>query len=257
MGLVPEDEVRYCSPVAQAFVAIFEQRREQILDHPPRAGLDLDRHRHAGREVDHAVLDLHLRLVERDARGIDQLLVRAARSSCALPRGWPALLLSVGLSRVIASGDTLITLPCDQAVAGEIEGVDLDLARPARHARSRCRGCDTMASISSWLSLGTTTSSACAGVTTPPIVCTASCCTVPSTGAVRICSWVRCVRLDRDPRSSPSALRSRFDQIGISRSRRNSASACSALFGDRGDRGRGLCSVALLHRELLLLFDQV
>ena len=43
---------------------------------------------------------------------------------------------------------------------------------------------DTMASISSWLSLGTITSSACAGVTTPPTVWTASCCTMPSTGAV-------------------------------------------------------------------------
>src|SRR5437899_6619284 len=43
----------------------------------------------------------------------------------------------------------------------------------------------TMASISSRLSLGTTTSRDCAGVTTPPTVWIASCCTTPSTGAVK------------------------------------------------------------------------
>ena len=43
---------------------------------------------------------------------------------------------------------------------------------------------ETMASISIRLSLGTTASNACAGVTTPPTVWIASCCTTPSTGAV-------------------------------------------------------------------------
>jgi len=43
-------------------------------------------------------------------------------------------------------------------------------------AQSRCRGFETMASISSRLSLGTTTSRDCAGVTTPPTVWIASCC---------------------------------------------------------------------------------
>ena len=53
-----------------------------------------------------------------------------------------------------------------------------------------CPGCtkpmsrfETMASISSRLSLGTTTSRDCAGVTTPPTVWIASCCTTPSTVA--------------------------------------------------------------------------
>src|SRR5262245_40523958 len=37
--------------------------------------------------------------------------------------------------------------------------------------------------------------SACAGVTTPPIVCMPSCCTTPSTGAVSFCRLVRCSAL--------------------------------------------------------------
>ena len=56
---------------------------------------------------------------------------------------------------------------------------------------------ETMASISSRLSLGTTTSSACAGVTTPPTVWMASCCTTPSTGAVSRCSLVLLLGLDQ------------------------------------------------------------
>ena len=47
------------------------------------------------------------------------------------------------------SGETL--RPCrDQAIAVEIEGIDLDLCASGRHGRSRCRGSSTMASISRW-----------------------------------------------------------------------------------------------------------
>ena len=44
----------------------------------------------------------------------------------------------------------------------------------------------TVASTSSASSLGTTTSRAWAGVTTPPTVCTASCCTVPDLSLIHI-----------------------------------------------------------------------
>lgn len=50
------------------------QRRQQIFDDAPQPGLDLDRHRHTGRQVDQLVLDLHLRAVERDAGGVEQFL---------------------------------------------------------------------------------------------------------------------------------------------------------------------------------------
>ena len=55
---------------------------------------------------------------------------------------------------------------------------------------------ETMASISSRLSLGTITNRACAGVTTPPTVWIASCCTTPSTGAVKRCSLVSLLGFD-------------------------------------------------------------
>jgi len=50
------------------------QRRKQIADDPARASLDLDRHRHAGTKLDELVLYLHVRTVERNSRGIFQLL---------------------------------------------------------------------------------------------------------------------------------------------------------------------------------------
>lgn len=51
-----------------------QERRRQIFDDAAPAGLDLDGDRHPQREADGLVLDLHLRAVERDARGIDQFL---------------------------------------------------------------------------------------------------------------------------------------------------------------------------------------
>lgn len=50
------------------------KRREKVADDSARAGLDLDRHRHAGAELDELVLHLHVRAVERDVRRIFQLL---------------------------------------------------------------------------------------------------------------------------------------------------------------------------------------
>src|SRR6202021_2043239 len=58
----------------QALLLVAHERRQQILDDAPLSGLDLDRHRHAGRKVDHAAFDLHAHGVERDARRVEELL---------------------------------------------------------------------------------------------------------------------------------------------------------------------------------------
>src|SRR6516165_1604035 len=107
---------------------------------------------------------------------------------------------------------------------------------------------DTMASISSWLSAGTTASSACAGVTTPPTVCTASCCTIPSAGAVRACNLVRCSALIRSS-ASPAALRS------ASTRSLDSIRRCSPPAWPRVRLG--LAIAALMHLALLPLLDQL
>ena len=98
------------SPLAQAVVPVSQQGREQVADDTARAGLDLDGHRHAGRQIDQLVVDLHLRAVERDARRIDQLLARRlARGFVVLRR---AARLVLGLFSDDGSCETLSTLPC-------------------------------------------------------------------------------------------------------------------------------------------------
>lgn len=57
-----EDPLRL--PLPQRFLLVLCQRREKIADDRARAGLDLDRHRHAGTELDELVLHLHVRAVE-------------------------------------------------------------------------------------------------------------------------------------------------------------------------------------------------
>jgi hypothetical protein len=103
-----------------------------------------------------------------------------------------------------------------QPVFRKAESVDLDLGLLPGPDKADI-AVPTIASISGRLSSGTTSSSACAGVTTPPIVWTASCCTVPSTGARRICnrdfcealttSWARPAALASAVASSPSRVR--------------------------------------------------
>ena len=143
-----------------------------------------------------------------------------------------------------------------QTVAGEVEGVDLDLGVLPGMDEADVRF-DTMASISSRLSLGTITISACAGVTTPPTVWIASCCTVPSTGARQYLQPGPLLGLDR----GPSASRAAFCSASASSSdsaRRYSAAACSRVLADRWRCGRfGLAHWRLLDDELLLLLDQV
>jgi len=59
---------------SQDFLPVAYERGKQVADDATRAGPDLDRNSHAGQNLDGPALDLHLRAVEYDARGVDQLL---------------------------------------------------------------------------------------------------------------------------------------------------------------------------------------
>ena len=121
----------------------------------------------------------------------------AARSVRAVCAGWRR----VGLSRRLVAHDRVLRhadhLAVQQPVAGEVEGIDLDLGVVAvvHEADVLVRGPSPRSRRR--LSAGTTTISACAGVTTPPTVCTASCCTVPSIGARNTWSCMRFSALTR------------------------------------------------------------
>ena len=113
---------------------------------------------------------------------------------------------------------------------------------------------DTMASISSRLSLGTTTSSDCAGVTTPPTVWIASCCTTPSTGAVKLLQPGPLLGLDQVLREPARLLLGLGEFVGqrvpIFGHR------LAARLADRRHRRLRFVQMALLDAEFLLLFDQ-
>ena len=114
---------------------------------------------------------------------------------------------------------------------------------------------DTMASISSALSVGTITSSDCAGVTTPPTVCTASCCTTPSTGDSQLLQPRPLLCLDQILREAIGLLLALGEIVerGLCR---YSAIGWSAGLADCGDCRFGLVQMALLDLKLLLLFDE-
>src|SRR6516162_6779440 len=155
--------------------------------------------------------------------------MRAAyTSSCPLgslvPLSVPGTLspvLSCGLSRTIASCDTLTTLPRRSPYRVKLKVSILISASCPGWTKPMSRF-DTIASISRRLSAGTTTSRAWAGVTTPPTVWMASCCTTPSTGAVRPCNLVRCSAFTRSS-LRPATLRSASTR-SLDNVRRNSAS---------------------------------
>src|SRR3979411_147926 len=67
-------ETEFLLPLPQGFLPVFCQRREQVADDSARTCLELDRHGHSGAELDALLVDLHLRAVKRDARGILKLL---------------------------------------------------------------------------------------------------------------------------------------------------------------------------------------
>ena len=58
----------------QRFLSVTKQRRQKIAQDRPRSCLDFHRCRHAGRQIDDTVIDPHLRMVERNARGVVELL---------------------------------------------------------------------------------------------------------------------------------------------------------------------------------------
>ena len=97
--------------------------------------------------------------------------------------------------------------------------------------------------------------SAWAGVTTPPIVCMASCCTTPSTGAVRFCRLVRCSALMMSwPR--PAIFCSALERSS-NRPRSYSATVLSRVSARAAIAELGLAEPAFLHQDLLLLAEQI
>src|ERR1700761_6075310 len=48
------------SPLPQTLLLVAQQRGQQVFDHAALSGLDLDRHRHARRELDQAVVNHHV-----------------------------------------------------------------------------------------------------------------------------------------------------------------------------------------------------
>ena len=110
----------------QRFLPVAKQRRQKIAQDRPRSCLDFHRCRHAGRQIDDTVIDPHLHTVERNARGVVELL--ALRLTRLVRRSCFAIVMAVLLT--IADDGILRNvkhLAMQKAVTGEIEGVDLDL----------------------------------------------------------------------------------------------------------------------------------
>src|SRR5499427_10539110 len=64
------------SPLVQAFLLVSQQRRQQVRDHPLRAGFDLRGYSHAWAERDLLAFDLHAGAVEREVCSVNQLVTR-------------------------------------------------------------------------------------------------------------------------------------------------------------------------------------
>lgn len=122
---------RFRSSLPQALLLVSQQRRQQELDNPPLAGLDLHGHRHAGRQLDHPLVDLHLRAIKRDTRGVEKLLPRRLAGAHPGARGF----VGIELARRLVADHGILGKANDpamqQPVSGEVEGVDLDLRRIA------------------------------------------------------------------------------------------------------------------------------
>src|SRR5262249_37190197 len=119
---------RYCLPsaFAQNLLAVAKQRRQNIADDRARAGLDLHRHRHAGGQLDHPVVDLHFGAVERDARAVAKLLALRLAGLVRCPQR-----TIVGTVLLPVTDDSIlrdsVDLAVQKSVTGKVEGVDLDL----------------------------------------------------------------------------------------------------------------------------------
>ena len=145
--------------------------RKKIVDDAAGAGFDFNGDGHAGLKVDKTVVHLHLCVFKRHPRGIDKLLAFGlaavafiAHAGADLQRIFLRFLAQDG---VLRDG---LDMAMDEAIAGEVERIDLDLRRPAPACTKPISLLETIASISRWLSAGTIDISACAGVTTPPSV---------------------------------------------------------------------------------------
>src|SRR5215469_16774400 len=114
------------SSLTQRLLPVAAQWRQQIAQNDSRSGLDLDRHSHAGYQIDHPAVDLHLCAVKRNSRGVIQLL---ALRLTALARGSERPLVRASLWAITDHGvlRDRNDLTMQQAVASEIEGIDLDL----------------------------------------------------------------------------------------------------------------------------------
>ena len=119
-------------------------------------------------EIDALVFNLHLGPVERYAGGVVQLLAfwLAVARFCALR------LVARSVLRLVANNGVVRDIEhfaVQQTVAGEVERIDFDFRVCPTSTKPMSR-LEIIASISSLVSAGTMTISACAGVTTPPIV---------------------------------------------------------------------------------------
>src|SRR5262245_8084811 len=115
----------YASTFAQGFLPIAEKRRQEIAEDTARSRLDFHRHRHAGRQLDHPVVNLHFGAIERYARAVVKLLAPRLAGFALRPQRTivGAVLLPVADDRILRNSTYLAV---QKAVTGEVEGIDLD-----------------------------------------------------------------------------------------------------------------------------------
>ena len=94
-------------------------------------------------------------------------------------------------------------------------------------------------------------------MTTPPTVCTASCCTTPSTGATSTWSLVRCSALISILRQVPAAFCSAFDQFVEQRASDIPRRSCARVSLSAASAASASRQLALLDHEILLLLDEI
>src|SRR5947207_6453043 len=119
-------DLRDALPLVQDFLSVAEQGRNEIAQDAARASLDLHRYRHARRQIDETIVDLHLRAVERDARALVQLLTLGLAAVVRRPHRSVIRTVqpTVADDRILRDTEHPTM---QQAVAREIEGIDLDL----------------------------------------------------------------------------------------------------------------------------------
>src|SRR5262249_12233781 len=120
------------SALAQHVFLIAPQWRQQVAQDGALAGLDLGRDRHARRQIHRAAVDLHEGPVERDARTVIQFL---SGRFAGVALGAERAIGAAAALRLVADDGVLghaLHRAVQQAVAGEVEGIDLDFHTLAR-----------------------------------------------------------------------------------------------------------------------------